>query len=71
MVCKVFHGNIPYGAHYYFMPFTSLSDLIKSNRFFRGVVNSHHLRQMSVLYSCALYCPHVKQLQIYNICAAG
>ena len=71
MVCKVCHDNVPYGAHYYFMPFTRLSDPIKSNCFLRGIVNSHRLRQVSVLCSCTLYWPHVKQLHICIACVAG
>lgn len=71
MLFKVCYGNVPFGAHYHFMPFTSLSDPIKSH-FCSSIVNSHHCRQVSVLYFCTLYWPHIKQLQPTNpTCVAG
>lgn len=50
MARKVCLDNTPYGAHYYFMPFTRLSDPIKSRLFF-----SEALSTVSLSDSCQSY----------------
>lgn len=42
MVCEVCHGIIPYGAHYYFMLFTCLSDPIKSHLCIKPFFSQRH-----------------------------